>query len=224
MKKTLFFVASLLGTSGYGQEGFFLQPVAGAGITNERRTATDYPVVNGSNAMSFDGGILAGYKAGRWIYSTGLVYLSTGTKIPITLTDALGNPISTSSITYSFSHLVLPLTVGRAFSLGKMLALTPSAGVSISYNMGASEKSAFDNSIIPMSAREFNDEYQQISCFGLLQAELAFKLSKALSLTCAPSFDYMLTNMTKSSYYAQHDYALLLNIGVRWQLKVKNGK
>ena len=221
MKKMLLSFACVLCTPAFGQDGFFLQPVIGAGITNIKRVGAYNQTGNG-NDISFDGGILAGYRAGRWIYSTGLVYLRTGTKLPITIVDGLGNPIGSSSIIYRFSHLMLPVTAGRSFRMSKRLSLTPSAGVGISYNISESEKNSLYNVTTHMPASEFNNAYHQFGFFGLVQAELAYKVSKAVSITCAPSFDYMLTNMAKppdfiQPNYVQHNYALLLNVGIRYQ-------
>jgi len=221
MKKLIITILCFCSITSFAQDGFFLQPIIGAGFTNMKHNDDNDHMTSGDYAFTFDGGVRAGYQAGKWRFNTGLGYLRTGTKIPITLTDALGNPIGTSYIRYRYSHLVLPITVGRTFSMTRKLSLTPSAGPEFSYNISSTEKDDFDGRVVHMSSSQFNGYYQRLSCFGLLEAALDYRVSPGLSLSLTPSFDYMLTNFAKTEDGApfttkEHPYVLLLNAGVKW--------
>lgn len=225
MKKILLTALCLFSIASFAQNGYFLQPIVGVGTGNINYKGSDNHMTSSNYALTFNTGIVAGYQAGSWRFNTGLVYLRTGATQPITMTDALGNPIGTYNVHYRYSHLVLPVMAGRTFRKAKKLSFTSSVGVGFSYNIGTSEESDFENNIIQMSSSRFNNEYHRFSCFGLLQAELDYRISSLLSISCAPAFEYMLTNMTKNadSYYGykEYHYTLLLNIGMKWQLPKK---
>ena len=225
MKKILFpGYLSLCSITAFAQNGIFLQPVAGIGAANVSHINYTMNAASDHYAMNFDGGLLAGYQAGKWVFSSGLIYLRTGSKAQITLTDALGNPVSTSYMYSRYNHLVLPLEVGRRFALGKKLSITPSVGAGLSYNISASEKDDVDNEVTQIPSGASNTYTNTFSWYGILQVKLAWRVNSTFDLTCAPTFDYMLTRMTwpqqdplnNNSIVYQHDYTLLLNFGVKW--------
>ena len=226
MKKAIFLSClSLFKIAAFAQNGFFLQPVAGIGATNVSHTDYTGHASSDDYAVNFEGGLLAGYQAGKWVFNSGLIYLRTGSKAEITLMDALGNPIGTSYLHYRLNHLVLPLEVGRAFTLRKKLSLTPSIGVGVSYNISASDKDDIDHKVATIEAGSFNTYDGKFSCYGLVQAEFAWRINSTFDLTCAPTYNYMLTKMflpqLDPNVVYQHDYALLLNFGVKWHFAKK---
>ncbi len=229
MKKILFLTCLSIGSMAvFAQNTFFLQPVAGIGAANVSRVDDRMRATSDDYAINFDAGLMAGYRAGKWVLSTGLVYLRTGAKEQAMLMDLAGNQVGTTYIHYRYNHLMLPLEVGRRFALGKKLTLTPSAGAGLSYNISASEKDDFENRISHVPKATYNNYTNTFSCYGLVQAELAWRINAAFDLTCAPAFNYMVSNMIwpqlEPNTVFQHDYTLLLNFGVKWHIPKRDNR
>ncbi len=227
MKYTLLVTLCFISITTKAQTGFFLQPVAGIGAANVRHVDYTGQTHRDDYDINFDAGALAGYQRGKWIFTTGLLYLRTGSKTPFTLTDPYGNPTGKSWFQYRYSHLVLPLEVGRIFIIGKKLTLTPSAGLGLTYNTSGVIKADIGNKVIDIPVAGLNSYKNGTGCYALAQAELAWPITSKLAITCAPAYNYMLTRMIfqQSSPDAvwDHDYSLLLNIGIKWHF-AKSGK
>lgn len=226
MKKVLFLSClSLCSISAFCQSSIFLQPVAGIGAANVNHVYYTGQATSDDYAINFDGGLLGGFYTGKWVFSTGLLYLRTGSKVPVALTDPLGNPAGTSYLHYRLAHFVLPFTAGRAFAISKKVSVTPSAGIGLSYNISASFKDDIDHRIFRIQPGVSNNYENSVTCYGLFQAEFAWRMSSAFDLTCAPAFNYMLNRMFLPQFSPdvvyQHDYSLLLNLGIKWHFAKK---
>jgi hypothetical protein len=228
MKYTLIITLCFVSSAAMAQTGFFLQPVAGIGLTNVSHVDFTSQTHSDDYDLNFDAGVLAGYCHGKWVFTTGLQYLRTGSKVPLTITDPIGNPSGTAYIHYRYSHVVLPLEVGRVFAIGKKLTITPSAGVGLSYNTGAEIKDKIGNRVVDIPVEGLNSYKNGTGCYAIAQAGLAWPVSPQLAITCAPVYNYMLTRMIFQQMSANavwdHDYSLMLNIGVKWQFAKKTGK
>ena len=223
MKKFLFISCLILcSISVIAQTALYLQPVAGIGVANVNHVSYTGQSTADDYAINFDGGLLGGIYAGKWVFSTGLLYLRTGSKLPVLLVDALGNPAGTTYLHYRLDHFVVPLMAGREFTIGKKLSLTPSAGIGASYNISASFKDDFDHRVTQVSPGSFNTYSNHFSCYGLVQAALAWRISSTVDFTCTPTFNYMINRMKLPQYNEdvvyQHDYSLLLNMGIKWHI------
>lgn len=82
MKRTLIITLCFISSAAMAQTGFFLQPVAGIGLTNVRHVDFTSQSHSDDYDLNFDAGVLAGYCHGKWVFTTGLQYLRTGSKVP----------------------------------------------------------------------------------------------------------------------------------------------
>jgi hypothetical protein len=221
MKKIMLVAVAIVhfSTFAFSQNGFFLQPLAGIGAGNVKNSYNP----DTKNVLVFDGGVNIGYATGRFMFCTGLGYLRTGSSVDITYTGALGNPLATSKFYTYFNHIAVPLTAAYKFKAGKKLSILPAIGAAISYNISARQtviEYTQENKVEPMPSAQFNEYYNPLSVFGIVNVGFDYKLSPGLILTCTPTFDYMVTNMfsgpDNGQTTTQHNYTLLLNMGVKW--------
>ncbi len=223
MKHTFIIALCFISITVRSQPGFYFQSFAGPGAANISHVDYTSHTWSDDYTVNFDAGAMVGYQLDKWIFTAGLEYLRTGSKVPFALTDPLGNPAGTAWIHNQFSHVVLPLEVGRLFKIGKKLAFTPFAGVGLSYNISASQKDDFNNEIHHIPGGISNTYTGGTGVYGLAQAELAYPFTPHLSVTLAPTFNYMLSRMIFPQFNPNtvwdHDYSLLFDIGVKWQFQ-----
>jgi hypothetical protein len=226
MKKILLLFLLFMGHIAFGQNGWYLQPSAGIGMSNVTQSGT--PNNNFRYVSAFDAELGIGYRHGDLLFSSGISYMRTGAKTTVTILDVLGNPVGTMDYRFYFYHLVVPFTFGYQISLGRKLAFTPSAGFGLAYNTGEKETDPAllamgSNEMVSMPSAEFDNYYKRISVLEILQANIDYKASSSLDITCGPAANYMLTNIFNSHNGApnnpgQRNYAFLFNAGIRWHL------
>lgn len=218
MKKA-FVVALLLSTlSATGQNGPFLQPYAGVGLTNFRNyDGAEY--TNSKDAFAFDFGAIVGIEHNRWQFFTGLAYMRTGARIALTEYDALGNPIGTIYDKLFFNQFGIPLGVGRKFSVGKKLAIIPSLEFTPTCNLSARESEFPGGPMESVTGNNFENDFNRISLFGGIRVAFSYPLKPGLSLTVTPLYQYMFTNILNTGNSADNATlycrALTLNFGIR---------
>jgi hypothetical protein len=226
MKNILSLALCIACSVAYGQNNFFLQPQIGVGGSNTKEI-TYSGTQKYKSVLAYDVRLDVGYDINNIVITSGIGYMRTGYKLPFTLTDPLGNVISSTYIYWYFNHLMLPLHAGYKLKPGKKLAILPTIGTDFSYNISAQEtpvKYLSTKKVKTISAAEFDRTYNRLSVFGFVQVSFEYNISSKLSITCAPAFDYMFTNLLQvpaNNYYTarQHNYAYVLNAGIIWHLE-----
>jgi hypothetical protein len=230
LKKYLLLILCLCSAASYAQNGFFLQPEIGAGFSNTIWKPGIYP--QQVSIFSYRAGMDIGYKTGKWQFITGLAYLRTGVKVLSGTIYYFENneyllPIITppENITDYNPHILVPLKIGyEVLRFSDKLSLTALLGAEISYNI----QRTFLTQVTVMpgtypvnkdveSRQDFNRSGNNSGTMGLAQVNLEYKLNNRVSLTGGPSFQYMFSSML--NFRNEYDYALLMNIGLKWNFK-----
>jgi Outer membrane protein beta-barrel domain len=238
MKKIFLLVLSLSAGATFAQNGFFVQPEAGAGISN---TVVKYPYdytrypwgvtwnTPAKNVSTFDVQILAGYKFGHWTLTTGITFLKTGFRVD-TVEAGIGGfaAIWYRQDQYAY-HLSVPLKIAYQCNIGSHFFIAPGIGAGVSYNYSIEIKktalsSAFENSsgTHTLTRTEFSNNDKRTSLWGTAQVQLGYKLNKRLNVIAGPEAQYMLTSILKDKNNNQKNHAYTFNAGVTWHLKKKS--
>ena len=218
----------LCGSSLFAQNGFFLQPEIGGGVGNALWTPTDHPLVLYRKAheriLSLNAALEVGYRSEKWEFITGLSYLRTGyvkSRIPGTILmgstheEHSDDAYLSASVNYN-PHIILPVKVGyQLLRLSNKLTITPYIGAEVAYNLPR----VFDKSVAEVN-REFNYYCHRFSLFGLGQLNFEYNASKRISFITGLSAHYAFTPYLRKVqiYYGpqEHDYATLVNLGMRY--------
>jgi hypothetical protein len=217
-------------TVAFAQNGFFLQPEIGAGMTNANWKPTSsvasYP--GQSPIFSWQGQLDLGYKAGKWRFITGLGYLRTGVNLKqgdlsyfynYVFVQEI-NPLYTAfshGITDYNPHYIVPVKIGyevRRFS--NRLSLTPLIGAELTRNLPRTfligEKTKQHE-----TPEDFINAGNKNGITALLQLNFEYKVNSHYDLTFGPSVHYMYTS--ELNFKDEHDYAFLMNLGLKWNFK-----
>jgi hypothetical protein len=208
----------------FAQDSWYVQPCVGFGISNLKQNIV--PSGNYKPVLAFDAAIGVGYRRGALEFASGVSFMRTGARTPLTFEDANGMALFTSDFHFYFYHAVIPLTVGYRVLIADKFTFLPRVGVDITYNTGAKETlvgypGTDSGKLVSIPSAMFDASFHRFSVFGMVQAGLAYKVSPKIEITGGPSFQYMLTNMFKTQPSAplspvQHNYALLMDAGLRW--------
>lgn len=224
MKKLLFLLLMITSANVYAQNGWFLQPYAGFGNTKIRNKYY-WGIGVLEKTFTYNGGFNVGYQARNISVSAGLAYLRTGSEQQATFPSGTPpyNVIGAEKYKFYYSHILLPICESYNIKTGSKLAIIPVLGMAPAYNLSEWQASPTKEKI---SREKFNNEYNNISLFGLAQISASFAISKYLSVFAGPSFSYMLTNMLRipaGALYksSQHNYAALCNVGMQYNLSHK---
>lgn len=200
-------------------KGFYMQPTAGAGITNCE--LLNFPVpVNKSSVFSWSGGLEFNASGKRWQFGFGLTYLKTGYKLKdFPLPDVNGRPIYLDVIDV-FPHLLLPLRIGYQIPAAKHWTIVPELGLAPSLNMRRSvtiKSARYGDQKTRDTEEHFKDIFRKNSLFMLARVGVYTKVAKNLSLGFSPTMYRMLTSMFNPEFFKpdnpkQHNYALQLEV------------
>jgi hypothetical protein len=227
-------------SAAFSQDGFFLQPEIGVGMANTCWRAFSPAGLPGQESvLSYQGQLDLGYRSGKWQFISGLGYLRTGVTLKqgsvFDFTDG-GGPVffydnSTflpylppMGVTVYNPHIILPIKVGYEICrFSNKLSLNPVAGAEFFYNMRRTiiSKDNWLNQNGVESLESFQSSCNRFSVAGLLQLNMEYKFSKRIDLTGGPSVHYMFTSML--NFRSEYDYAVLLNLGFRWNFRHKAG-
>lgn len=229
MKKIvlLSFIA-LSGTIAFAQNGFYLAPEIGDGVSS----SYSQPFPNGNNpdgrVSSQQYQLKAGYSFHNWQLETGIGYLTTGvqrTGYEVFFFNSFYNGGVTSAYEppkYKYEtinhHITLPLCLSYKINMGKKFSLSPRLGEELFYNTSTEIKNSGDIFRTPGNSYY---HYNTVSRTLLFSLEAGYKLNSKWSIIAGPSMQCMLTQMTVNSGY---DYAYLFNAGVKYYLQKKKAK
>ena len=235
MKTFLFTLFCFCGTVSLAQNGFFLQPEIGAGVSNstfEPFSPAGYP--EQLNVFGYQGQVDLGYRAGNWQFISGIGYLRTGVTIAqgsvgiFYGTAGEGTSIETlapEKVTDFNPHLVVPVKIGyRAIRFSKKLSFTPFVGAEFLYNMprtfvvgSVSNNTKSEESKYKESQQEFDGVGNRFGVAGLVQLCFEYQLNDRYDITAGPSLHYMLTS--ELNFAPEQDYAVLMNVGLKWNFR-----
>lgn len=213
----------------FAQDGFYLSPSAGAGISNSgtsvySTTANGYNVIMDKTPVpSYNMQIGVGYQYKKWRFQSGIQYFRSGFKIgalrfnehfysfePAVLTGS-------GSYNISISQIGIPLQVGYAIPLSNKLSLVPYVGLLSSFTFaGSSRHDEYkETSKRSLSGAELNG-YGRFTVWGLTGVQLEYKMNNKVSIFGGPSLQYRLGttgNNTEGSFYN-----LNFNLGMKIEL------
>lgn len=239
MKKLLFIVLCCCSSYVFGQKGFFLLPEAGIGFTNARMPgiAKIYGVTQLSSITSMQGQLGIGYKTGRWQFTSGIGYLRTGMRVRgselvlrrdlliyATFPENFIAPWMVKADIKAYNpHITVPVKIGyEAYRFNNKLTVTPAIGAELAYNTRRTFTHAMPAYIERETRNSFNYNCNRLGVIGLVQVNLEYKLNKRCDLVAGPSFRYMFSSML--NYTQEHDYAVLMNVGVRYNFRQHSKK
>jgi len=212
------------------QNGFYLQPEVGAGLSNACWQAFS-PAGNPgqSSVFSYQGQMDIGYKAGRWQFISGIGYLRTGVKSSY---NYIVDPFFMQGIAVDYNngafikadynpHIIVPVKIGyEVCRFSNRLSFTPIIGAQFGYNTPRSFVYQYNSSKGQKeteSQQEFNMWCNPSAIIGLLQLNFEYRLNDRYDLTAGPSLHYMFTS--EINFANEYDYSLLLNVGLKRHFK-----
>lgn len=234
MKKSMLLVAmGLTVTTSFAQSRFYLSPNLGAGLGNASQDfyMTQLPgnKIRKVSTLTYNVGLNAGYRFGRWRLETGLQYGISGFKNDdLLFGSTFPDDTKLGSSIIRYKHLSIPLKVGYEVKLSEKLKFVPYIGMMASYNLGASSANTIPgigNETHKWSREDFDYSNRRISIWGTAAARLEYTVSKRISIFAGPSAQYMLSNLLKppadlpNPYKAsQRNFNLHIDIGVQIKL------
>ena len=231
MNKLIIILSCFCSTVSLGQNGFFLAPEIGAGITGTRTNLYTinpfliYSVNPTKKIFSYTTGLLLGYGYKNWEISGGAYFLKSGYSERYSAGDFVGYNIK---VTESDYHFAVPLILSYKFKFCSHFFLTAGAGAAFSYNCFATVKETdqIAGSNIASTTKKnllhgsgFDEKYNRTSILGLVQAQIGYKLNDRLSVIAGPEVQYMLTSLLKNTNNYQYNYTYTFNTGIRWNLR-----
>jgi len=237
MKHALAFLTTIvLSMAASAQNGFYLSPSIGAGISNANRSVPfdQYGPTLGSAkgpVFSTTAQIGIGYSYKRWRFQSGIQYFQGGYKTddPIfrPASDNLAIPLPlTDEYRFVVHQVGIPLQVGYAIALSKRLTLVPYAGITPAFAFAGSSR--FSNSSETtrggLEGYAVND-YGRYTLWAQAGMQLEYKLNNRISLTGGPSLQYRIAGTGNQD--AKHYYNLNFNLGAKislWGKKQQRNK
>jgi hypothetical protein len=224
MKQIFVMILLLSPMTGKSQNGAFVEPSSGAGITN-MTFKSDSREITGKQSIFSNAVIIAlGYENNNIRINTGLGYLKTGFKIKDYSTIYVKlKPVLTDAI-FSYDHVIVPFQISYIKSINKRLSIEPGAGIIFCANLG--ENIAYKNPEKTLKYSINNADFKSIyQSFGYLingKIDLEYRWSKNLDVFAGPTAYYMAPNFLKrasGSNDKQHNYAILLELGAVFHLR-----
>ena len=237
-KSALFFVPIFSFASAFAQDGYYIKASGGAGITSSAfgimssSAAADHKNISSGQAQ-----LNLGYTYGNLQLETGVGYLQTGVGFEI----GPGHPgcmvfpgstvpklTAAGNYTIRNGHIVLPASIGYIINKRGKLSVVPGIGIEAAYNFEG-KVSVTNRGESPQSLTP-DYKYNQASALVLVKFDVQYRISRQLSIWCSPSYQQMVTSLTKKvqgdSMSRIYDHAMLVSLGVTYafHLKVKTPK
>ncbi len=223
MKKLILIACIFCALNSNAQNGFFLQPEFGAGIGNTTAKfqsniwviRTDQP----KPVTAYDFRLGAGFNFGHWAIASGIGYERSGFKRHYIDGDFV---TIDNNLTEYFYHIMVPVTLSYRIRLCDHFYIAPAAGACVSYNTYVDEtivSKPGGTSVYKYTGTMFENNFNRFSLWGIVKAELGYKLNRQLTVTAGPEMQYMVTSANKNPN--QNNYTVMLNAGVKWFLKAK---
>lgn len=233
MKKTLFLAgAVMLAIPAFSQNGFYLSPSVGAGISNTKQdffsTDPNGNTIKRGSTLSYSGNLNIGYKLNHWRLEAGIQYSTSGFKYDnLVFGNNFPDTTSQGSVTIQYRHLAVPIKVGYEIRLGNKFNLVPFAGIITSYNLGATSVTDIRGEAKRTDSwtkEQFDYDHHRITIWGTAALRAEYKVSNRISVFAGPSVQYMISNLLKSPYSnpaydaAQRNYTINFDLGVNINL------
>jgi hypothetical protein len=233
MKKILFLAGAVtFATGSFAQNGFYLSPSIGAGISNTKQDFFSLDPngskIKRSNILSYNGSLNVGYKLNHWRFEAGIQYSISGYKMDdLVFGNNFPDTTPQGSSEVQYQHLSIPLKVGYEIRLGNKFNLIPLAGIVTSYNLGATSINNLfgeGKKTYPWTKERFDYDNHRISIWGTAALRAEYKLSNRISIFAGPSVQYMISNLLKSPYSnpvynaSQRNYTVNFDLGVNIKL------
>jgi hypothetical protein len=227
MKKSLLALCCCASFISFGQTGWFLQPMVGVGMGSAKFNSRFVPSSDLLLVINADAQFNIGYQHNKFQFSTGLEYLLSGYGAKYIYTDINGNPVGNGQLIAFFNHYVVPATVGYKINKSNSFSLQLLGGVDMTYNFPATSiitDMTGHKQSDKMDPTFFRHNYQRISLWGHAGMEADIRINSSLKFVVAPVFSYMATKFDKGSLAKQHNYNLLINAGLKWNLGTDKAK
>jgi hypothetical protein len=232
MKNFILTILCLCSVASYAQNGFFLQPEIGIGISNANvvypRDYINYPWGISWNAplkniFTYNPQILIGYQFSHWSVVTGISFLKTGFIEDSAVAGSGGASFFSYKETEYFYHFIVPVSISYKFSIGRRFFIVPGIGASFLYTYSSVEKTnnyySFSGSTYTdhtLTDNEFNNNYKHIGVVGTAQINFEYKLNERLNVVAGPEYQAMLSSMLTNTNNEQKNYAYTFNAGIAW--------
>ena len=237
MKRVLLCCLCFVSISAFAQNGFFLEPGIGLGVTNVRTSSPPDPYpfqygavgwYNRTNVIfSYNPSLLIGYKHKGWTLTTGISFLKTGYKEDQLYFIDLGTNEPNDKITEFYYHIMVPLIFSEQFNIGKHFFIRPGFGFALSYNTTAIEKveetgvyyyaGAGKNQ--PLTRDEFDKVYFRFIGWEILRLQAGYKVNDRLNIIAGPEYQFMLSSFLKDNDNYELNRAGTFKMGITWSLK-----
>lgn len=225
--------SGLLTIPAYAQNGFYLSPSVGAGMSSSSpssygTTSDGYSVLMDKTPIpAYNMQIGIGYQYKNWRFQSGLQYFRSGFKIGGLSFNTHFNPfdpavLTNGSYNISISQIGIPLQVGYVIPLSKKLCLVPYAGLLGALTFAGNSRHDEHKQITnrSLSGAELNG-YGRFTVWGLAGLQLEYKLNNKVSVFGGPSLQYRLR--TTGGNTDGNFYNLNFNLGMKFNLG-KGGK
>ena len=212
MKKTFLLVLCYSAITAFAQNGFFLQPEVGVGMSNIIQKHFSYAKQH--SIITFNPAIDIGYQFHNWRFQSGIEYLKTGYELDHATYMANFGDWLNGKVVINYEHILVPVKLSYKIKLNKKWSFYPSAGAYFSYNYRFTMK-AFDAPVLNTS------HFNRYSCFATAGLNIECQLTQRLALSISPVCDYMLSSIYKESEMKFNSYAVLLQGGIVWHFKKK---
>lgn len=207
-------LAGALSLSAHAQNGLYVAPSFGAGISGSTHKFSDFEGKSRKQSLfSYNAQLAIGYKHDRWSLQTGISYFKSGYKLNNLTFGSDFNPdgpTASRNYTMELNQLGIPLQLGYSIPLGKRLSITPTAGLLASYALSGHSE------IEDMGRTNLSDigwsGKGRFGLWGTLGVQLEYKLSDRFSLIGGPSLQYKLAGGEKNLYNVQFHVGLKIKL------------
>lgn len=222
----LFTACLLTAATTFAQNGFYLAPSIGAGLSNGSRfvPSDNYGLTMGSAkgpVFSQTAQLGIGYGHKHWRFQTGLQYFQGGYKTDDPIfrpgTDVSTTLPGTKEYRFVIHQVGIPLQVGYAIALSPRLTLVPYAGITPAFAFAGNARTSKGPGATRggLEGATIND-YGRFTLWGQVGAQLEYKLNNKISLTGGPSLQYRIIGTGNSD--ARNCYNLNFNLGAKINL------
>lgn len=217
--------AGLFSSSVHAQNGFYLAPLAGAGISNTQHRYTTYDnagiatSTHTSSIFSYNFRAGIGYRYKNWRFESGLQYMSNGYLMKDLVfgsgyDPATGTIQSYGSYRVRLNHIGIPLQVGYSIPLSRKLSLIPSVGFITTYTFNGTYETNEGSSVRTGDwTKKSLDDYGRISVWGQASLQLEYKVNQKISLFGGPSLQHQFFKDGGGLW--KNPYNLHFNLGVK---------
>jgi hypothetical protein len=197
------------------QNGFFVRPSYGAGISNIEFKSKTRTINNKQSIFSNSISIAFGFEHNNLRINSGLGYLKTGYKIRDYTTIYIHLQPVLSDADFTYAHIIIPIQVGYIQNITNKLSVVPGAGFVFCANLGENIIYRNFEKTLKSSVNniDFKSIYHSFNYMANGSIYLEYKLKSNFNVYAGPSIHYMVPNFLKTDEQ-QHNYAILIDLGI----------